>query len=139
MFTAGPKILSHLVNRHEDDEDDEGSETIGPRIPAEILNRPKDEDDEEGGEDDYLPSLPPSLLAARSRPKASPPPSTTRRVIGPSFPPNLDSRLAYHNDDDSDDEVGPKPLPVGVSIQETDGVRDFMEKEERRRKKVEVR
>ena len=41
-------------------------------------------------------------------------------------------------DDDDDDEVGPMPLPGGFVVEEKDGVTEFLEKEEKRRKQVEV-
>ena len=41
--------------------------------------------------------------------------------------------------DDDDDDVGPMPLPAGVALYEKDGVEEFLEREERRRKNIEVR
>ncbi|KAH7925689.1 hypothetical protein BV22DRAFT_417566 [Leucogyrophana mollusca] len=128
--------------------------SIGPQIPAHLLPTPTAEDSDE--DDDYTPALPPDLLAARTQPGPSsgtprptsppvPPPaasasisrsaadSSSRRVVGPSFPgPN-----SY--DDDSDDDVGPKPLPAGLSAahEERSGVQEFLEREERRRKQAE--
>ena len=40
--------------------------------------------------------------------------------------------------DDSDDEVGPAPPPAGHATDDHDPVREFMKKEEQRRKAVEV-
>lgn len=42
-------------------------------------------------------------------------------------------------EEESEDEVGPVPLPQGVVLEEEDGVREFLEKEEQRRKAIEVR
>ena len=49
-------------------------------------------------------------------------------------------RLDKDSEDDSDEDVGPMPLPatVGGSRQETDGVRQFLEQEERKREAREV-
>jgi hypothetical protein len=44
-----------------------------------------------------------------------------------------------HQSDDDDDDVGPQPLPPGTRHTETDAVREFVEKEERRRRELEVR
>jgi hypothetical protein len=41
-------------------------------------------------------------------------------------------------DDDSDDDVGPKPLPAGMHHEETDAVKEFLASEEKRRKLAEV-
>ncbi|KAK7688013.1 hypothetical protein QCA50_008383 [Cerrena zonata] len=119
--SIGPEIPTHLVNRSTTpDEEQDGP--IGPSIPPEVLTRPtvpappsQPEDEEE---DDYAPALPPELLAARAGPSKAPSASaSSRRPVGPSFPSRYD---AY--DEDSDDE---------------DGVQEFLEKEERRRKQIE--
>ena len=41
--------------------------------------------------------------------------------------------------DDSDDDIGPKPLPAGAQLGERDAAAEFREREERRRKAAEVR
>ncbi|KZP26086.1 hypothetical protein FIBSPDRAFT_679698, partial [Athelia psychrophila] len=94
---------------------------VGPAIPAHILAGPSAQNrdaEESDDDDDYGPSLPPDIIAARA-------PAPTR-VIGPSFPP----------DSDSGSDVGPQPLPAGMSFAESDGVSEFMEREERRRAQI---
>lgn len=110
-------------------DDSKASQSIGPALPAGPqlpAREPPAEEDED--EDDYMPELPPDLAAARER---APPEASKRKVHGPSFP----SGPAY---DDDDDEVGPMPLPGGFVVEEKDGVTEFLEKEEKRRKQVEV-
>ena len=65
--------------------------------------------------------------------------------IGPEVPSHLkasDPTTNYHSadedDDDSDDDFGPKPLPAGMQHQQTDAVKEFIEREEKRRKLAEV-
>jgi hypothetical protein len=104
--------------------------SIGPQIPAHLLESPPQDvehDSDSGQEDAYLPALPPDLLAAPSVSKGLP---VTK---GPTLPPP-----AVQNDEDSDDEVGPMPLPAGSSLEREDAVKEFMEIEERRRKLAEV-
>ena len=127
---------------------------IGPVLPPELLVRPRppqareeeegypEKEEEEEEEDDYAPALPPDLLASRSNARN---PSSTNKLVGPSMPPDTYAFSRpqirsghYGEEDSSDDDVGPKPLPSGVSFDEADGVSEFMEKEERRRKQVEV-
>ncbi|KAK0464000.1 uncharacterized protein EV420DRAFT_1618816 [Desarmillaria tabescens] len=120
----GPEIPPHLLDRseHTDEHDAEdiGPSVVGPQIPPELVKQQQQDDEDD--EDDYAPALPPELLAAR---QSGPP----KRVQGPALP-------TY--DDDSDDDVGPKPLSTGqTSAYETDGVKQFMEQEEKRRKKIE--
>jgi hypothetical protein len=57
----------------------------------------------------------------------------------PSYPPTYDRRVQYHDPNDSDDDLGPRPLPAGVGFEERDAVKEFMAKEEKRRREVEVR
>ncbi|TFK47984.1 hypothetical protein OE88DRAFT_1611754, partial [Heliocybe sulcata] len=78
-------------------------------------------EEEEEEEDDYVPALPPDLMAARN---AGPP----KRVIGPSFPP------PRYEDEEEDEDIGPAPLPAHAGPVVEDGVREFLEREERRRK-----
>ncbi|GBE78575.1 GPALPP motifs-containing protein [Sparassis crispa] len=84
-----------------------------------------------------MPTLPPDLLAARNSAPAS---SIERHkpVVGPSFPPSLARSLSRQEEEDDDDEYGPVPLPSGVTVEERDGVKEFLEKEERRRKQTEA-
>ncbi|KII86248.1 hypothetical protein PLICRDRAFT_164662 [Plicaturopsis crispa FD-325 SS-3] len=137
MSSIGPELPPHLLARPkstEADKDDSppppATVNVGPQIPPELLQRPQPTvtEDEDEDEDDYVPQLPPDLIASRAGPSKRP-------VIGPSFPSAQDHDR--RQDDDSDDDVGPMPLPAGYSYQQGDAVREFMEKEERRRKQVE--
>lgn len=140
-----PKHLlqgTHSTTPFEEPDSASAAPSIGPVVPPEVLARPivvapaSKLVEEEEEEDDYTPMLPPELLAARAVPSKAPSASTSassRRPVGPSFP----SKYSGY-DEDSDDEVGPMPLPMGVVLQEKDGVQEFLEKEERRRKQIEV-
>lgn len=147
MSSIGPELPPHLLQKPDaenlSDEDQAGPSTVGPQIPPHLAADPLippilDEGEEESDDDDYGPALPPDLAASRTASHAGP----SKRVVGPSFPPppgqNHD-RARYGSDGDSDDDFGPQPLPAGMSFEEEDGVREFMEREERRRKQVEVR
>ncbi|KAI1789173.1 hypothetical protein LXA43DRAFT_1155416 [Ganoderma leucocontextum] len=141
----GPDIPAHILPQassadQDDTSDNEGPQpassigpqipsSIGPQIPPSRSQAPRTstghgEEVEEEEEDDYAPALPPELAAARAK-----------KVLGPSFPPSA-SRPTYEYDDD-DDDVGPRPLPQGVVLEEKDGVQEFLEREERRRKHLE--
>ncbi|EPQ61252.1 hypothetical protein GLOTRDRAFT_135771 [Gloeophyllum trabeum ATCC 11539] len=142
MSSIGPQIPPHLLNQTKPSTSDDDEEA-GPQLPPEHASanrsdeqRGQKQEEEESDEDDYVPALPPDLAASRragpslpslSPPRASPP----KRVIGPSFPP------PSFQEDDDDDEVGPVPLPAGAGPVEEDGVREFLEREERRRKAAE--
>ena len=136
----GPDIPAHLLgNRSTTPEDKESPEagpsqpaSIGPAIPPELLSRTHESAaaDEEDDEDDYMPALPPDLSRTEISATSGPP----KKVLGPSFPTFSNRR----DDDDDDDDVGPMPLPAGYVLPEKDGVTEFLEKEERRRKQVEV-
>lgn len=150
MSAIGPELPPHLLDRSKggtpSDGEDEPS-TVGPQIPPHLVAgpsnpfpQPSQPEDEDGSDSDgdYAPALPPDLLASRS--------GSTTKVLGPSFPrpyskgQNHDrSRYGDDADEDSEDDVGPMPLPDGISFGEENGVREFMEREERRRKQVEVR
>ena len=150
----GPEIPTQLLSGRSTtpDDNDENvagpSASIGPVIPPEVLVRSqetklaednfKPEEDDES-EDDYVPELPPDLAAAHSGPSESAaPPAAIKQVQGPALPPGLRRRRYAGDSDDSDDDYGPMPLPAGMQLEETDGVREFLEKEEQRRKHVEV-
>lgn len=137
----GPELPAHLLNNNRsttpDDEPEEAglsqpppTVTVGPVIPPDLQKSiPQVGNVDEEDDDDYVPELPPDLAAAR----ATHPP-TGRRVQGPSFP-GAPPRPTYSDDED---DVGPMPLPSGVILEEKDGVTEFLEKEERRRKQIEV-
>lgn len=98
----------------------------GPQLPpGSYSGPPRYEEEEEEEEDDYAPALPPDLAASRSGPP--------KRVLGPSMRPDR-----REEEEESEDEVGPVPLPQGVVLEEEDGVREFLQKEEQRRKAIEV-
>ena len=140
MASIGPQIPAHLLASTKQSttpspsppsSPKRASGTIGPQIPAQFLNAPSQpQDDEEEDEDDYAPELPPDLVAAQAKPPVAGP---SRPVIGPSIGPQR-----YTYDDDSDEEIGPAPLPSGYRLKEKDAVKEFIEKEEQRRKAVEV-
>jgi hypothetical protein len=111
--------------------------SIGPQIPSHLLKPRKEEEEEEEDEDAWVPELPPDLVKARSVPTA-PSTSPVRRPVGPTFP-NPNPKLDDDSDDEEEEDIGPKPLPTASShaSKAGDGVWEFMEKEERRRKLVE--
>ncbi|CDO70954.1 hypothetical protein BN946_scf184829.g63 [Trametes cinnabarina] len=142
-----PQIPEHLLapssaKSCSDASDDDGPAPIGPQIPTHIApssarsttpplapsdSRPAAVQEEEEDEDDYMPALPPDLAAART--------SSAKPIKGPTLPPSVAGR-PYDEDSDEED-VGPKPLPQGYVIEEKDGVQEFLEREERRRKQLE--
>ncbi|KZT42867.1 hypothetical protein SISSUDRAFT_1069269 [Sistotremastrum suecicum HHB10207 ss-3] len=156
-MSIGPQLPPHILaqlnsNKSEDDDyegpplpppsNDEGasSKSIGPALPTgPTLPEPPTNNADDDDDDDYGPALPPELLASRSQPRpstsTSPPPKSDkpRRTIGPSFPTGPP-------DEDDDDDIGPKPLPVLARSEEdahAEAIREFMAKEERRRQEVE--
>lgn len=154
----GPQIHTHKLQQStvsiydEDDDDNDGprpANTIGPSIPPEFLKtlEPRIDVDEDVDDDDDGPDLPPHLRRER-REEAGPSMPTSchssgKRQVGPTFPsyaPTYDP-TTYHNDeedDDDDDDFGPKPLPAGMQHQQTDAVKEFIDREEKRRKLAEV-
>jgi len=129
MSTIGPAIPSHLSTRPstgDADDDEEGPQIAGPLSPPSA-----GQNDEDDSEDDYAPALPPDMVASSSK----------KPVVGPTMPPaypsTYDRRVQYHDPNDSDDDVGPRPLPAGVNFEERDAVKEFMAKEEKRRREVE--
>ena len=148
MSFIGPELPSHLINPKNSENDDEHTEK-GPQITPHLVQQSTlniyDEDDD----DDDGPELPPhlrkgSLKEAGPSIPTPPGPSTGKSQVqvGPTFPsyaPTYDP-ATYHNneDDDDDDDFGPKPLPAGMQHQQTDAVKEFIEREEKRRKLAEV-
>lgn len=137
----GPGIPPHLFeassSSHQDRTSDpeSGPGPIGPRIPPSLFKAsatsttpsPSPAVEEDDDDDDYAPALPPELAAARS---------TAKRVIGPTLP--TAAVAPSYDDDEDEDDVGPRPLPAGYLVEEKDGVQEFLEREERRRKNLEV-
>jgi hypothetical protein len=123
----GPSAPAHLLKRR----DAEGetpkpstSKYIGPQLPPSASQ----DDDHEEDEDAWAPALPPDLEPAPVR------------VIGPSMPASIPLSSPAQKKYDSDDDYGPMPLPVGsrASDDAGSGVREFIEREERRKKEIEV-
>ena len=133
---VGPHILTHLLNPPSTSKGP--SVTVGPILPPEFLKNSANKEEEED-EDDYMPELPPDLVQSRIAAPSAPGPSS--RQVGPSLPsyaPTYDPRNYADEEDDDDDDFGPKPLPAGMQHRQTDAVKEFMEKEEKRRKHLEV-
>ncbi|KAF9261537.1 hypothetical protein L218DRAFT_869710 [Marasmius fiardii PR-910] len=130
--TVDPEIPSDLLKKRTTATTEEVA-VVGPQIPSELLKqRATAPEEEEEDEDDYMPALPPDLAASRSGPEFAAT-STNKKIIGPAFPPQHGS---YSDDDD--DDVGPMPLPAGYQKPaEVDGVKQFLEQEEKRRKNIE--
>ncbi|KAL1716132.1 hypothetical protein EV715DRAFT_293581 [Schizophyllum commune] len=126
---------------------------IGPELPPH-LQRPKKEEEEEASDDEdaFLPELPPDLKGSAkgasstptssaagpsgsaSHPSTSNSASTSKPIASMRPPP----APAPYDDDDSDDDVGPKPLSApAVRHDENEGIRRFMEVEQRRREEAE--
>lgn len=131
MAGIGPELPPHLLNQSASSSEPD-SFPVGPQIPANLLQpTPTAEVAEDSAdEDDYAPALPPDLVASRA---AGP----QRKIQGPALP---HSARNYAQNDSDDDDIGPQPLPAGFGArQEVDAVKQFMEKEENRRKQIEVR
>ncbi|CCL98928.1 uncharacterized protein FIBRA_00935 [Fibroporia radiculosa] len=143
----GPTVPAHILSARpptpEEESENEGpmpSAAIEPQIPPQVtahpMPPPPDEDEDED-EDDYAPALPPDMLTSRD-PAPSPSAqggSTSKRVLGPAFPPSMAGQ--HQSFDEDDDDYGPSPLPAGLVVEEKDGVKEFLEREERRRKQIE--
>jgi hypothetical protein len=81
------------------------------------------------------PEIPARLETKRAQSEKSDSESEDKPVVGPV----LLSHLEEDDDDgDSEDEIGPKPLPSGTSYDPHDGVREFIEREERRQQLANV-
>ncbi|EJD55130.1 hypothetical protein AURDEDRAFT_178939 [Auricularia subglabra TFB-10046 SS5] len=105
----------------------------GPQLPPHLQRTGAADSDDD---DDYAPALPPDMIGPK-RPAPSPPRVVARPA--PPSPPRIHApapRPAAY-DDDSDDDVGPKPLPAHLQHDEEDGVRAFIEREERKLKNIE--
>jgi len=115
---------------------------IGPQLPAHLqkkLSGAEEEEDDFGPQpqnddsdddaDSFAPPLPPDLAVRRPQVGPAAPPT-----VGPAFP----SAHFPADDDDDDDDYGPMPAPAQAGAQqEEDGVKEFLEREERRRKQAE--
>ncbi|KAJ7223508.1 hypothetical protein GGX14DRAFT_658361 [Mycena pura] len=124
MSAIGPAIPPHLLKRPSDANGDEDTKEVGPQLPPHAP--PADDEDEE---DDYAPALPPDMIASSSKTSVKGPTVPhPQRAAQPSYP--------HDGDDDSDDDVGPRPLPAGARAAEPDAVAEFIAKEEKRRREV---
>lgn len=156
---ALPPHLAHLAGRADNSDED----LAGPSLPR-STTPPAAPAADQGGDDEseddsFGPALPPHLLAARkaaigpsrppagaevpapavagpSRPYSSPsPPRINSRQAGPSVGPARPPAAYDDNDDDSDDEIGPRPdaavLSGGSGRAEKSAVQEFLEREER--------
>jgi len=141
MASIGPQIPSHILKKKDisDDEEEHASPpSVGPQIPSHITQKiagPQVPDDD--SDDEYGPALPPDLIIPRNTTSANAsqqpkPEAPQKRIVGPSFPTGPPP--------DDDDDYGPTPLPPSAHQDDgpSEGVREFMEKEERRRKELEV-
>ncbi|KAJ3501937.1 hypothetical protein NLJ89_g9114 [Agrocybe chaxingu] len=152
LSTIGPQIPKHLQPKREaevrvyDEDEDESPRpsagpSIGPAIPPELLGSSKRvEDEEDWGIGPFIPGhLRPSTRSPRPIAGPSMPSQgiQSKRTIGPSLPPGMGARRADY-DDDSDDDVGPMPLPAGVQYVQKNPVQEFMEREEKMRKAAEA-
>ncbi|KAL0574247.1 hypothetical protein V5O48_007718 [Marasmius crinis-equi] len=134
MSSIGPQLPPHLQpsNDNDSDSEEEGPNIAGPQFPPELLKPAQQQPEEDDDDDDYTPALPPDLAASRGTDTGSTSSNLNKKVLGPSFP----SQRTY--DEDSDDDVGPMPLPAGYAKPaEVDGVKQFLEQEEKRRKNIE--
>ena len=139
MSNIGPALPPHLQRKRTPTPEAE-------EVPSTVL---ASDPPEEAG-----PALPPHILAARrakaaqaqSGPSAqtssSTPSSESRKTYGPTLPgaaPSAPSRPIYEDEDDDDDDVGPRPEMAYRGDRPGDGVREFLEREERLEKLREVR
>ncbi|KIR58544.1 hypothetical protein I314_05792 [Cryptococcus bacillisporus CA1873] len=151
----GPALPPHLAHlAAASSRSPSASPPPGPSVPA----GPAVLVDKEEEEEEYVPALPPHLLAARKARASSsgvekkaaspsigtsvgPSVGTTLPAAGLSRPSSVPSP-SFPEDYDSDDEViGPVPVPTAGGEEDDDeaqaAVREFLEREERRRKQAE--
>jgi hypothetical protein len=124
----GPSIPAHLSKQRDDKDEPEPSTSnpIGPELPP---SASRENDDDDDGDDAWAPALPPDLEPASTR------------VIGPSIPTrNFPPSHLQEQYDSDDDDYGPMPLPASsrAAYDADSGVREFIEREERRKKELEV-
>ena len=134
MTSIGPQIPAHLLTQYrkqndDNDNNDEGPPQPSPEIPSYVVSSSTTESQFS------VFDVRRRELSKGDRPSESH--STSwgsqgKRVLGPSIP------LAYGSDSSDEDDIGPKPLQPGTQNKQPDAVKDFMEKEENRRKAIEV-
>ncbi|KAL5035367.1 hypothetical protein BDV3_005308 [Batrachochytrium dendrobatidis] len=86
----------------------------GPQMPP-GFKKPsslssKSQSDSESDNDAFGPVLPPEFKSSRAQPQTSPA-LPSKRVMGPTMPPP-GATLSVYKRDDSDDDVGPRPLDL---------------------------
>jgi hypothetical protein len=111
---------------------------IGPQIPAHLLKTKRAESESDS---ERSPSESPESFSqeqdkngekCEGRNLPAPAPTIQRQPLaGPALQPHLEQ-------DDDEDEIGPKPLPSGTSYNPHDGVREFIEREKRRQQLTDV-
>lgn len=120
-------------------------EEVGPALPPHILAARKAKAAALSAS-----SSSPSPTAAGPSSSSSVPAERSKKTYGPALPgsgptvaaPSLPQRPVYpdfEEDDDDDDDVGPRPEMAYRGDQPGDGVREFLEREERMNKLREVR
>ncbi|TFK24371.1 hypothetical protein FA15DRAFT_669599 [Coprinopsis marcescibilis] len=139
--SVGPQIPPgyDVQRRKSDNEGEATGPTAGPTIPAHLLKKRNTSEDKRGNKKSMGPVAGPSRPSPERQPATG---SSNKRVLGPTLPsygPTYDPRTfsRAQDEDDSDDDVGPKPLPAGMKHEESDAVKEFIEKEERRKKHLE--
>ena len=124
MSFSGPQLPQHLVNNSTTSQEDDP-------------NDPNDNDD-----DAYGPALPPHLAAKKKSRVTQQARKTTRRSPSPvTHPKTVSSKSSaplVQADTDSDDDFGPPPPTVGPSTSNEDAIREFKEREQRRKELAEV-
>lgn len=118
----GPVLPSSLKRRRDSDENEEEPDigpSIGPVLPSsssKATQQKEDPDSDSDEDDDYMPALPPELIAQRE----SGPEPPKKRVAGPAMPPPSSSHQQHYrrsySDDEDDDLVGPRPDLAAVEF-----------------------
>ena len=128
----GPSLPPHLAHLSARDSPAEAGPSTRSTTP------PIDPESED--EDDYGPALPPHLAAKRALgptlPSAAPPSASAPAPSRPQ-PAAQTSRQPYEDDDESDDDIGPKPPGEDEVGPEKSAVEEFLEREKRRAEQLE--
>ena len=111
--------------------------SYGPQLPQHLEDDPNDPNEDD--DDAYGPALPPHLAARKQYQQTQQP---TRRSPSPvtlaKTAPSKPSAPLVQANTDSDDEFGPPPPTAGPSTSNEDAVREFKEREQRRKELAEV-
>ena len=113
------------------------SSSYGPQLPQRLA-KPSDRNDSDDC-DAYGPALPPHLVAKKMKKSehAQHAQQPTRRSPEPIA--HLKTAPIVQEDSDSDDDFGPPPPTTGLSTTSNeDAVREFKEREQRRKELAEV-